>query len=273
VYGDDIIVPSESYDMVSWALECFGFQVNPEKSFSTGPFRESCGTDAFAGTNVRPIFVDRPRSLRADDVRAWMYSLANLSLHRLLSDRAATCHDIWPFIHFVCAELSSFGPIFVVPDYYPDDSGLRLYGDLYQYISISLVHPVYLDRHGLASFACLQFQYDQQIRTDAFLEYHRRLRHRIDEQDWWGYCSHTGQFKLFRVPYNETHGTSFAQSTLLPLNRGHNLFSFIRRLGSYVIVEGRGFFDITGEDFADVSQLMNPDPDVLDTRLRQDALI
>lgn len=56
VYGDDVIVPSEKYEEV---LECFdaaGFWPNEKKSFHKGPFRESCGTDWYEGTNIRPFF-------------------------------------------------------------------------------------------------------------------------------------------------------------------------------------------------------------------------
>jgi hypothetical protein len=56
VYGDDLIVPTESYQQVVRVLEVCGFKVNTEKSFSSGCFRESCGTDAFDGETVTPIY-------------------------------------------------------------------------------------------------------------------------------------------------------------------------------------------------------------------------
>jgi len=52
VYGDDIIVPVEHVRSVAHSLESFGFRVNTSKSFWTGQFRESCGKDYFAGTDV-----------------------------------------------------------------------------------------------------------------------------------------------------------------------------------------------------------------------------
>lgn len=57
VYGDDIIVPSRYYQETLEALRFFGFTPNASKSFSTGPFRESCGKDFLAGTDVRPCYV------------------------------------------------------------------------------------------------------------------------------------------------------------------------------------------------------------------------
>lgn len=57
VYGDDIIVPSYTYDDVCINLELAGFEVNRRKSFAKGPFRESCGADFWNGTDVRPYFL------------------------------------------------------------------------------------------------------------------------------------------------------------------------------------------------------------------------
>jgi len=58
VYGDDIIVPCEFADDVIAALKFFGFKPNPKKTFSKGPFRESCGGDFFNGVGVRPFSPD-----------------------------------------------------------------------------------------------------------------------------------------------------------------------------------------------------------------------
>lgn len=57
VFGDDIIVPSKAYDSVVKALEGVGFLVNKTKSYSEGPFRESCGMDWFEGFNVRSLYL------------------------------------------------------------------------------------------------------------------------------------------------------------------------------------------------------------------------
>lgn len=56
-FGDDLIVPTGMVDIVLESLEYAGFQVNHEKTFLSGPFRESCGHDYFKGTNVRPYFL------------------------------------------------------------------------------------------------------------------------------------------------------------------------------------------------------------------------
>lgn len=59
VYGDDIICPSGKFDEVSELLTVLGFTVNEKKSYSSGPFRESCGSDWYLGFAVRPHY---PRS-------------------------------------------------------------------------------------------------------------------------------------------------------------------------------------------------------------------
>nr|APG77192.1 hypothetical protein [Sanxia levi-like virus 1] len=55
VYGDDLIVPTKYYDCVQSALEGVGLALNASKSFSKGPFRESCGGDYLNGKEVVPL--------------------------------------------------------------------------------------------------------------------------------------------------------------------------------------------------------------------------
>lgn len=59
VYGDDIVIPSGSVDLLVEVLTTFGFEVNLAKSYSTGPFRESCGKDYYLGTDVRPYYASK----------------------------------------------------------------------------------------------------------------------------------------------------------------------------------------------------------------------
>lgn len=55
VYGDDVIVPTHYAVYAMSILESFGLAINRDKSCTSGLFRESCGTDAFAGVNVTPV--------------------------------------------------------------------------------------------------------------------------------------------------------------------------------------------------------------------------
>lgn len=67
VYGDDILVKAEYADEVLSALRFCGFTPNLKKTFTSGPFRESCGGDFFLGKAVRPFFLteepDEPQKL------------------------------------------------------------------------------------------------------------------------------------------------------------------------------------------------------------------
>lgn len=61
VFGDDIIIPSPAYSLLTRVLEYCGFSVNLDKSFSSGPFRESCGADFLSGINIRPLYLSETR--------------------------------------------------------------------------------------------------------------------------------------------------------------------------------------------------------------------
>jgi hypothetical protein len=59
VYGDDIIVPACDSALLTAILRYSGFQLNLDKSFVSGPFRESCGKDFWNGVDVRPFYFKR----------------------------------------------------------------------------------------------------------------------------------------------------------------------------------------------------------------------
>jgi len=59
VYGDDIIVPNVNADVVLDYLQKNNCKVNTNKTFLSGSFRESCGVDAYAGTQVTPVYIRR----------------------------------------------------------------------------------------------------------------------------------------------------------------------------------------------------------------------
>lgn len=58
VYGDDLICATDDVSEVTEVLEFCGFTLNREKSYSSGYFRESCGSHYFNGTSVKPIFIE-----------------------------------------------------------------------------------------------------------------------------------------------------------------------------------------------------------------------
>ncbi|UJQ85157.1 MAG: putative replicase protein [Alehxovirus pseudonemorisadaptatum] len=69
VFGDDIIVPIDCGVTLQGLLTSLGLRVNHNKTFGKGKFRESCGVDAYDGTDVTPTYsmtypdVSRPESI------------------------------------------------------------------------------------------------------------------------------------------------------------------------------------------------------------------
>ena len=76
VYGDDLIIPVNCYDLAVKVLDYCGFEVNLQKSFCHGPFRESCGADYFVGHDLRPFYLRKELS---DQV---LYSFHNWAIRR-----------------------------------------------------------------------------------------------------------------------------------------------------------------------------------------------
>lgn len=90
VYGDDIIVPVFAYDTVIEFLEACGFEVNPDKSYASGCYRESCGEEYHAGYNVSSHYYPR-REVTYDgdnlDVPTTVVQLCELQHKLYFSDR------------------------------------------------------------------------------------------------------------------------------------------------------------------------------------------
>lgn len=60
VFGDDIICRTEIAPFLYEVLDDLGLQVNQDKSYISGFFRESCGKHYYKGADVSPFFVRRP---------------------------------------------------------------------------------------------------------------------------------------------------------------------------------------------------------------------
>lgn len=72
VFGDDIIVATPAANTLVDLLTYCGFSLNKEKTFLSGPFKESCGSDFWNGYNVRPYFL----KTEVSDIRQ-LFGLAN----------------------------------------------------------------------------------------------------------------------------------------------------------------------------------------------------
>lgn len=57
VYGDDLITTKSVGEHICRLFPEFGFTINSSKTFLTGKFRESCGSDYFSGVDIRPFYL------------------------------------------------------------------------------------------------------------------------------------------------------------------------------------------------------------------------
>jgi len=94
VFGDDIVVDRKAYYGVISFLQVLGFEVNDQKSFNTGSFRESCGHDYFSGYQIRGVYI---RSLEThQDVASAFNRLARWSArHDVRLDRTLALLRAW----------------------------------------------------------------------------------------------------------------------------------------------------------------------------------
>lgn len=57
VYGDDIIIETELVEDLLCFMRFLGFIINRDKSHVSGPFRESCGMNAYQGIDITPFYM------------------------------------------------------------------------------------------------------------------------------------------------------------------------------------------------------------------------
>lgn len=76
VFGDDIILPTDAREACVSLLNLLWFNVNTNKSFWEGNFRESCGVDAFHGDDVTPVYWRGPNTGKPESV-AMTVAVAN----------------------------------------------------------------------------------------------------------------------------------------------------------------------------------------------------
>jgi len=94
VYGDDIIVPRAASGFLIELLDFVGFKTNEEKTFLSGPFRESCGKHYFRGIDVTPFYIRKDPYRHVNS----QYNLANsirrwCSVGDVCDPRFKACYD------------------------------------------------------------------------------------------------------------------------------------------------------------------------------------
>lgn len=78
VYGDDVILRRQHALRYMEFAKFLGFRFNASKTFTDGPFRESCGADYYQGTWVRPATLDSEEK--------HLESVNLISFHNTLAD-------------------------------------------------------------------------------------------------------------------------------------------------------------------------------------------
>jgi len=113
VFGDDIVVPSDTIVKVKEYLEAFGLKVNSKKTFFKGGFRESCGMDYFNGVLVTPVYLRQhpPTSLRdASKFVSWVHMANRFAkagwyhTAHLVADHIDKIYQL-PVVHETCSGL------------------------------------------------------------------------------------------------------------------------------------------------------------------------
>jgi hypothetical protein len=104
VYGDDIVVPRKHARKCIEILESVGLRVNVSKSCVDGPFRESCGMDAFKGVQVTPTRLKTPWSGHRSDGSA-LASYASLANQMALKGYSSLAARLWELLESVYGAL------------------------------------------------------------------------------------------------------------------------------------------------------------------------
>lgn len=114
VYGDDIIVPTKYALQVIQLLEYFGLKANLDKCCISGYFRESCGVDAYEGTDVTPIRLKRRWNPRPTSAEVFLHYV-EFANHLHLRGYASLAQHLWSKIQ------ETYGLLPYAPElgYYP----------------------------------------------------------------------------------------------------------------------------------------------------------
>lgn len=219
VFGDDCIMPSKIAVQFCSIAEYVGFMVNHQKSyFSDEYFRESCGGDYFHGRNVRGLYLKAPRSIKKSTLKAWLYTIFNSYLKKQIS-----CFGTLKYVYhdqvfrLIIDKLRGLSQsIEIVPDYLPDDAGLKIVTDYSRlnYLIKGFSVKVTQDHHGT-------IRYNRLVSVDLDA---------VRKSD------------IFHYWFNRK--TAYLSSSMLAQRfiRKEKNFESLKREGGYVIVSGQDFW-------------------------------
>lgn len=123
IYGDDIVVHNSVVEPLIEVLSYVGFETNKEKTFVSGPFRESCGAHWFYGVDVTPFNI---KSVVESENRVYWFLNTYAEWCKRVLGRLPKSYHFWfrdlrklVYKHQYC----------VVPPSYSSESGLQRYTD------------------------------------------------------------------------------------------------------------------------------------------------
>jgi hypothetical protein len=122
VYGDDCIYPGRIHKYVEGVFPQLHLKLNASKTFTSYPFRESCGADFYRGQDVRPYFL-KGDSCELTSIRyeAFLYKVYNGLTARW------DPLEIRDTLTWILSELSMVSRgIKRVPPSFPDYSGVKV---------------------------------------------------------------------------------------------------------------------------------------------------
>jgi len=169
VFGDDIIVETEYFEPMCDILARAGLVVNHDKSYSSGPFRESCGGDFYEGHDVTPFYI-KSLATHAD-----IYIAINQIL--LWCSRNSFC--LSESIRFLIGELSVERPN-LVPEWFQPYNGIRTNSVDRTFKYLSLVpYNVRASDHELMLMAVLGGYLSENGRYTYFTPRTNNLRYKV----------------------------------------------------------------------------------------------
>jgi hypothetical protein len=180
VFGDDCILPTRHAEAFIRICESVGFIVNNEKTFidPVPGFRESCGGDFFRGSPVRPVFMKDPVDAKLSSLRPWLSILMNQFCQKYIQyfgvDQWYREKRLWPVLRSIFQKYDL--TVLVVPEDYPDDSGVRFFRcEAWELLGFP-VAPVKRGLQGFTRFEYLKFEYPKTLHVNQHLRYLQRLR-------------------------------------------------------------------------------------------------
>lgn len=105
VFGDDIVIPSACFALYTSFCAYLGFTVNTKKSYSTGPFREACGSYFFNGVSVKPYFLKKEVRTVTE-----VFEFHN-SVRRVFNSLGVKSHLLKYIIRSIPEPLRCYGPV------------------------------------------------------------------------------------------------------------------------------------------------------------------